>query len=247
MGVSSWWIGAVLVFLAGLGPRAAAAQRGPAADYRYVLDALESLAAVDERPGDPNGELRAWDRRWRRRLERLASPGSFQLCSSESDCRLRAGCELADAIRSGAARLILVRADMLRRVPDPDRDLLVELATEFAWRWAVQLVSLARADEGHSCEDLPERWELRARVEDELNPFRGPHAEDLRGLSTGLSLLEGASFSRGDRVRLILLIARGETGRMSEEVRLLTGAEVHDVEPNAGSTPAREPPETGSQ
>lgn len=241
-----WLVAAAIAATLGTSATTVEAQRRPhrraptptLEQWRTVLDATEALAAVNAEPGDASGQVRAWDRRWRARLERLRDRWSMAHtgCSRYAECRRRAGCELTDAVHTGASRVLDARRSIYQPQPGilDDRPPLVALASSFAWRRLVMMTALARAQERLSCEDLPDRDELRRRLGPGCEaaglgpcnptPFVGPYAEVLADTLRSLARIAGSAIGVRDIVHLLLLVARDQVERLGAEAARLVEA-----------------------
>lgn len=157
----------LLVFvLIAVEPCAASAQvdaRARAA-FVLVLDAADALTRVEPQPADANGQLRAWDRLWRARLDRLLRrPPVRAQCIAPRDCAEREVCELVAWMSGAAADVLHARGEMLR---DPNdwlgggpREGVAAMAHALALRRLVADDAARRRRARLSCEDLPMREE----------------------------------------------------------------------------------------
>jgi hypothetical protein len=122
------------------------AMRDPVADIALMTElarAARELLTVVPTPGDANGQLRAWDRRWLATIDRLPE-----------GARYRGGCPLHfDAL------VVRLRRHALGRNPSGDTDPYTS-ADDVAWSMAINRWffedAARRLRAGLTCEDQPE-------------------------------------------------------------------------------------------
>lgn len=204
-------LAAIIAFSAS--PAHAAAQNVGRArsTFATVLDAAEALARVEPQPGDANGELRGWDRRWRARLDQLVRrPPVRAQCIASHDCAAREVCELVAWMGGGAGEVLHARGGMLSEASDwlggGPREGIAEMAYTLALRRLVADEAARRRGARLSCEDLPMREEY-------ASPWRSSDATEPETSAGHLRRLREAG-----ETRLLLAFARGGMAGLESEL-----------------------------
>lgn len=121
--------------------------------FEEVLEAAVALQRTDAQPADANGQIRAWDRKWRARLERLQTDALSYRFEPE-------GCEsheLESLTRGLASDMLSVRGSVYcEYCTESYRDCLVAFGSNAACRDATAIEAHRREMAGLSCEDLPD-------------------------------------------------------------------------------------------
>lgn len=161
-------LGVVVAILLGVGvsmaQRRGARSLSPATAreiFATVVEAASDLVVLEVEPGDANGAVRAWDRRWsdrlqglRRRIGSLTAP-----CVRPdwiTDCRRREACVLLSG--NPAASVETARTGLYRDLEEDSAR--PHLAVYLAARRIVADMAATRAAADLACEDLPDSFDL---------------------------------------------------------------------------------------
>ena len=175
------------------GPSTARAQRARGGQARStfttVVEAATALAALEPQPADANGSLRAWDRRWRRRLRQFSVRSAHTRCAFAPDsCAEREECALAPGLV--AFQVISARDAMLG---DLHQHSVFVAAETLAARRLVADEAARRRRAGLSCEDLPSSLDIgdRRAVEALHAPSGFAELRDAQDVQALLALAHG--------------------------------------------------------